>query len=291
MQVKHRIFKLFSGSLLLCFISTSFAQAAPYDDGMQNFKAKRYHAAEIDFENGIVKNPADTRALLMLGKTREFLLDPDGAKEAYSAAFNINPFNADGLSAKQALMDLTANVEAKKHAPLDDPATMRKTAGTIQRQGQQLGDRYVAHGNAMAAARQRLTDDTDRANFLNGTDRYRRRQRFRMNSGGELSDWGSIQRSYRIYDDRAQALNHQAAAKQSAFLANQSATNLVTLLGEHGYSTSPHLRALGTNLYVRNYATNGSDELPPEDPLIELHAKEWTLSTMPTQLQAKQKKL
>jgi tetratricopeptide (TPR) repeat protein len=294
MKLERPLLKLLFGSLLFCTTLVSGAQAAtPYDDGMQDFNLKRYHAAEIAFENAVAKNAFDTRALMMLGKTREFLKDADGAKEAYSAAFKINPFNAGGAAAKQALLDLTTDVESKKHAPLDDAKTMRKTATIIQRQGQQLGQRYSDYGNSLAAARQRLTFDSYRGDQIRNGGLVNRRgfSRFRLTSGGDLSSWDRIQNAYRQYDDQAQALNYRTWATRNAVEARQSATNLVSLLADHGYATNPHLRALGTNLYVRNYESAQTEELPPEDPPLELRAKAWTFNDMPAQMQAKQKKL
>jgi hypothetical protein len=293
MDLKQLLLRLLSGTLLVCTLATP-AWASAYDDGMQDFIQKRYHTAETSFELAVSINRSDTSALLMLGKTREFLKDQQGAKEAYTAAFNINPFSTDGAKAKQALLDLTGNVEAKKHAPLDDPATMRKSAYTIQNQGRELGQRYIKYGNALSNARTRLTLDSYRADQVrnggigNGAGFYR----YRLNNGGDLSSWDRIRNSYRQYDDQAQATNYRTWATRNAFAAQQSATNLVSLLGEHSPSaTNPHLRALGTNLYVRNYGSDQIDDLPPEDPPIALHAKALKLSQMPMELKAVQKKL
>jgi len=293
-ELKQPLLQLLSGPLLFFMLVLPAQAGSPYDDGMKDFMQKRYHTAETDFELAVSINRSDTSALLMLGRTREFLKDSQGAKEAYTAAFNVNPFSADGAQAKQALMNLTANVEAKKHAPLDTPQTMRKTAGTIQRQGRELGQRYINDGNALAAARQRLTFDSYRADQIrnggigNGFGFFR----FGLNNRGDLSSWDRIRNSYRQYDDQAQAVNYRTWATRNAVAARESATNLVDLLAEHdSAATNPHLRALGTNLYVRNYGSDSLADLPPEDPPIEMHAKAWKLTEMPIELRAKQKKL
>jgi tetratricopeptide (TPR) repeat protein len=294
MTFKRTLLSLLLGSLAFTtLLAPSALAATPFDTGMEDLRLTRYHAAEIDFENAVAKNRSDARSLIMLGRTRELLKDPDGAKEAYTAAFNLNPFNSDGLQAKQALLDLASDLAAKKSAPLDDASTTRKTADTIQRQGRQLAQRYTNNGDALAQARLNLTFDSYRADRIRngklglGMGFYR----FGLGNYGDLSSWDRIRNSYRQYDDQAQALNYRTAAAKTAALAQSSAGDLLSLLGETGHATNPHLRALGTNLYVRNYESAQADELPPEDPPLPLHAKALKLSDLPVELQAKAKKL
>jgi len=280
----RRLFLLLAISLVSLNFSPAMRAATAYDDGMENFKGTRYHAAEANFEQALAANRNDTRALLMLGRTREFLKDPEGAKEAYTAAFKINPFNADGAQAKSALVNLAAKVEGQKHAPLDDERTMRKSAHLIQKQGRELGQRNINYGNALARDRINLT-------FLSALAEGQPLGRLNWRRRGVVSSWEENKQAFRQFDDRAQAFNYRANAARTAAAAENSANNLVLLLGEHDNGTNPHLRALGTNLYVRNYGSSPLDDLSPDDPPLELHAKAWKLADMPQELHAKARKL
>jgi tetratricopeptide (TPR) repeat protein len=280
----RRPFLLLAILLASLNFSPAVRAATAYDDGIENFSGSRYHAAEANFEQALAANPNDTRALLMLGRTREFLKDSAGAKEAYTAAFNINPFNADGAQAKSALFDLTAKVEAQKHAPKDDERAMRKSAQLIQQQGRDLGQRHINYGNALARDRLNLT-------FLSALAEGQPLGRLNWRQRGEVSSWEQTRQAFRQFDDRAQAINYRANATRTAAAAQTSANNLILLLAEQDNGTNPHLRALGTNLYVRNYGSSRLDDLPPDDPPLELRARAWKLADMPKELHAKARKL
>ena len=72
----------------------------------------------------------------------------------------------------------------------------------------------------------------------------------------------------------------QQQGVQSAAELQKSANNLESLLGEKPRAGSPHLRALGTNLFVRNYSEHDDDSLPPVDPVLELKARQEKLSDL-----------
>jgi tetratricopeptide (TPR) repeat protein len=250
----------------------------PYQDGMDAFNAKRYHAAEDLFMQAAARSPSDPHIFMQLGRTREMLLDRDGAKEAYEGAFKINPFGAEGRTAKEALINLSATIEGKKHAPMDSAEVMRQSANTIQAQGRELSGRAINESDAMANSRRRLGRiGRNNARFLRW--------------GAEVSDPFGIGRQQRRMDDATQATLYRAFGRTRATGAQQSANNLVGLLAEHGYSSSPHLRALGTNLYVRNYASPEDDEQPPQDPVEQMHAVQQRLSDLPVEMRARQAKL
>jgi tetratricopeptide (TPR) repeat protein len=249
----------------------------PYQDGMDAFNAKRYHAAEESFLQAAAHSPSDPNIFMQLGRTREMLLDREGAKEAYEGAFKINPFGPEGKAAKTALLNLSATIEGKKHAPMDSEEVMRQSATSIQREARELGNRTINEGEAMANARYRLGRIGNPRRVL------------RWNA--EVSDPFGIARQSRMMNDATQGALYRTFGRVRATTAQQSANNLVGLLAEHGHATNPHLRALGTNLYVRNYASPDDDELPPQDPVFEMRATQIKLSDLPVELRAKAAKL
>jgi len=258
-----------------CF--TPALASDPYQDGMNAFNERRYHAAEELFMQAAAHSPSNPSIFMQLGRTREILLDREGAKEAYEDAFKINPFGPEGKSAKECLLNLSATIEGKKHAPMDSEETMRQSARSIQMQGRELGNRSINESDAASNARLRLGNIRNPHRLL------------RWNA--EVSDPYGIERNSRRMDDAAQSTLYRAFGRTRAANAQQSANNLVGLLAEHGYATNPHLRALGTNLFVRNYATPEDDEQPPQDPVVEMHATQVKLSDLPVELRAKEAKL
>jgi hypothetical protein len=264
------------------------------EDAVDNYTNKRFHAAESLFEQAAAQAPSDQRIFLMIGKTREELKDLPGAKEAYNAAFFINPFSPEGNQAKQALLETEGKIQAKAHAPLDDPETMRQAARTIQNQAVALGQRHIDYGNALG--QDRLNDNLRgyQGGYLwGGYGANRSRSRYQTNylTRGEVSNWNVVRKAAFQMDNQTQALRYGTEATKVAIQAQQSANNLVSLLADHSKSSAPHLRASGTNLYVRNYALPEEDELPPADPPLEMKAVQHKFADLPTELHARANKL
>ena len=83
-------------------------------------------------------------------------------------------------------------------------------------------------------------------------------------------------------DAGVRATRYQIEATQQAAEVQKSANNLKSLLAEDKHSSGPHLRALGTNLFVRNYSDHDDDNsVVPADPPLELKATAIKLSDLP----------
>jgi len=95
---------------------------------------------------------------------------------------------------------------------------------------------------------------------------------------GGTSNLSGIRSSYIRSDSSVQAMRAQQEGLHSASELQKSANNLESLLGEQPKYGTPHLRALGTNLFVRNYSEHDDDSTAPADPPIELRAKAVKLS-------------
>lgn len=102
-----------------------------------------------------------------------------------------------------------------------------------------------------------------------------------------VSNLATMNTSWIRSDSTTQALRRQQEAAQSALELQKSANNLEYLLGEKSKAGSPHLRSLGTNLFVRNYSEHDDDSLAPADPPLELKAKQERLEDLDKGLHAK----
>ena len=113
----------------------------------------------------------------------------------------------------------------------------------------------------------------------------------RVYGNREVSNQARINTSWIRNDSMVQGMKAQQQGVQSAAELQKSANNLESLLGEKPRAGSPHLRALGTNLFVRNYSDHDDDSTPPQDPPLELKAKQEKLSDLDQGLHAKALKL
>jgi tetratricopeptide (TPR) repeat protein len=256
-------------------------------EGLENFQARRYHAALDCFEKAASSEPGNARIHFYLGRTLEYLKEPEEAKEAYTNAVRLNPFGNDGRKARQALLDMAGKMALKDHPPpLDPPKIVAQSVAQINNQSNDLKSRYNTYGNTWANQRLRAGDMM--VSQL-GYSAPRLRGRYRSSDyDAEVSNWNNIQTSFHRNDSMAQAMRYRALAARAAAETQLSATNLKRLLAERPRQGQPHLRALGTSLYVRNYSTDDDYEVAPQDPPIELRAVPGKLAFKPnTALQQK----
>ena len=77
-----------------------------YDQAMADVDASRFHAAAEGLEQAIQLNPNSAKAYALLANTLLRLQDREGAKEAFRACFQVDPFGADGRNAKAMLLKM-----------------------------------------------------------------------------------------------------------------------------------------------------------------------------------------
>ena len=106
-----------------------------------------------------------------------------------------------------------------------------------------------------------------------GTQTYQNR--------GHNSNLQAIDTHFLRADAAVRAAHYQTLALLQATETQKAANNLKTLLAEDNNKPGPHLRALGTNLYVRNYSDHDDDSVAPEDPLLQLKATALRLTDLP----------
>lgn len=103
----------------------------------------------------------------------------------------------------------------------------------------------------------------------------------RNNTRGHTSNLQAIDTHAVRADAAVRAAHYQTLALLQASETQKTANNLKTLLAEDKNKPGPHLRALGTNLYVRNYSDHDDDSVAPEDPLLQLKATAQRLVDLP----------
>ncbi len=273
---------------VLSMVGSTDAHAAMslVDEGKENFTARRFYAAEDCFNRALQADPQNQLIRYLLGQTLEQLYDNKAAKAAYTDCFRINPFNDQGMAAKKALVQLSGRIEEKAHEATDKPETMLKTLDMIQGQAAELQRNYIMRGRGQAAwaLEQGNRAAAQRGYYSRMTMRGLRNGRglYDYNEYYEMSHTGQIASAWYRADAQAQGLGHIAQTTQAAREIANSAANLQILLAAPKRADEPKLRALGTNLYVRNYGTDDhADPTPPEDPPIELKATELKLASLP----------
>lgn len=249
--------------------------SSSFEQGVEQFEAKRYHAAAKLFSQAETECPNSQPVHLFMGQTLEKLLDADGAKSEYEACFLINPFNQPGRRAKELLLDLSGKQAAKIHPAADTPETVEQTVRIIKRQTAEAKSRY--RNWADMYARQRLWQGNYSASLWHqqanlALSDLRHNQYYGSGAQDEISSWGVIHSHYAVTDAQTQAYRARTWGTQAQANLQESANNLIRNINRRGAPDQPMLRAKGTNLYVRYYGGSEQDELAPEDPPLELKA-------------------
>lgn len=291
---------------------------------VDDYAAKRYHAAAEHLMQALQHNNRDARTYYRLGDVLTKLQDQDGAKEAYEAAFSVDPFGAIGSMAKQQLLSRAKTTAYQATAPQDTPIVVARTVNWINRQSNDISARYNREGrdwqqwrsymasieaakirqetqmalanlNQNTYANNNWRGNTLGGNTLGGGYGYHTNARHYGYGGGygannaanqydreEISNLGDIRANYVLTDGRVQGNRARQEAAEKAANVQESATNLKDLMLQPTKPGRAHLKALGTNLYVRYYG----DETPsydypnvPDDPVEELRAQALRLSS------------
>ncbi|MBS2008802.1 MAG: tetratricopeptide repeat protein [Cyanobacteria bacterium SZAS TMP-1] len=127
-----------------------------YMQAQMDIDAQRYHAAADELEQAIQLSPGNAKAYSLLGNTLLKLQDRDGAKEAFRACFQMDPFGADGRGAKVMLLKMVADDTVRATAPQDTPQVVDHTIRTLNNQAADLANRYRQEGNRWANFRRYL---------------------------------------------------------------------------------------------------------------------------------------
>jgi hypothetical protein len=269
-------------ALLVSFSNAAFAANA-FDLGREEFKLKRFHAAKAQFMTAVTENPSNQKAYLYLGRCLEYLKEPEDAQATYRACYSVNPFSEDGKRAKQFSMDVAGRLEAADHRAVDSPKTVIDSGLLIQRQALDLQARKIREMNEYAKNRRNVS--RRQGYFYTNADLVRRPP------GSDVSDPDFIRNSGMIYNAQIESTRAKAHGQHLAQNVQDTANALIERLGRKTNSSSPALRALGTNLYVQYFRSQSQEEdiPPPPDPPIELRAKQLQFTDIPRAWRAQSK--
>jgi tetratricopeptide (TPR) repeat protein len=273
-----------------------------YEQAMADIDASRFHAASEELEQAIQLNPNNAKAYSLLATTLLRLQDRDGAKEAFRACFQVDPFGPDGRNAKAMLLKMVNDDTVRATAPQDTPQVVDHTMRALSMQAADLSNRYRQDGERWATYR-RYLGGIEAAKIQNETNDYINgfrgggggfgSYRSRYGGGGgyggmtaydrqEISDLGRLRSNYVRTDAAVQGNKARAEAALKASYVQESAANLKDqLLKGKFLPDDAVLKALGTSLYCRYFGdeTPSVDEPPvPDDPVLELRAKALTLN-------------
>ncbi|CAN5433599.1 hypothetical protein BH11CYA1_BH11CYA1_36360 [soil metagenome] len=241
-------------------------------------KRKRYHAAADAYLKVISINPRYSPAYAYLGDILVNLKDYEGAKEAYRAGFEVDPFGQYGRYGKAKLMGLAKRDAYIRTQPLDSPLIVARTIKLINRQSNDLSNFHAAEGQRWSRWRTDLANIQLRriAQDNNTSVSLLSRRGYQGYDDREQSNLANIRNNYVRNDAAVQATKIRAeAARKAAFVA-QSAADLKAQMMQPARPGSAKLRALGTNLYVRYYGSDTpsfNDDPAADDAPVELAAK------------------
>jgi len=256
-------------------------QKSAFDEGMDQYKMKRFHAASDCFVRAVNQDPRNQKHHYYLALCLEQLKDYDGAKDEYSVAYQLNPFTLEGGCARDAVIKVSGRKAALSH-PADGVRTYEQASREISRQTQDLQGRWITDYRREAAfqsylgqyeAHKVLAESNQRLSGIRG-----------RHSSLIMSD-AQQQARFLILDSQVQSNLTTATGYHAAAEVQLSSNLLKQLMSEPVVPGKPHLRALGTNLYVRNYS-QFDDELPPADPPLELRATAHSFADLPVELHA-----
>lgn len=245
------------------------------EEGLQNFQAKRYHAAQENFELAAVLAPTDSATHYFLGVISLKLRDYDAARRELKLAFRLDPFGEFGQLAKASLLEATSQAVIHGRPPADPEAIVQQCLRQMRRQTRDRIALNIAKGGAYAQMRMRSGNDHLRrlADMPRGP---RNPMAYMPNLNRDpyfISTDYQFRTNWLRTDYQSQAIIAHTDGIKRARTVQESANNLKELLSQSPRPGQPRLRAFGTNLYVRYYGDErvGESEIG-EDPMLELRA-------------------
>lgn len=263
-----------------------------YEKAGKDIRLRRYKAAASELLESIKLNPRFPRSYAYMGDVLLKLNDREGAREAYKACFEVDPFGTYGRYGKAKLLGLVRQEAYYKPGAQDSDKVVSHTIKTINRQVGDMTQRIQRDSENVSSwktalatiAQRRMLQSMQEARVQGGG---RRGTITTYYPGGgerhEMSDL-SIMNNYYMQTDwvRQNYLARAEAARKAAFV-NESAANLKAQMLQPLSPGGTRLRALGTNLYVRYYGDDNPsivDPPVPEDPEIELTAKSLAVKSL-----------
>jgi tetratricopeptide (TPR) repeat protein len=237
-------------------------------EGIKDFKAKRFHHAQNEFEHAISLNPRSPEAYADLAGALLMLGDRQGAREAFSVCYTLHPFGRLGSYAERQLVKIARTDAYEKTAPQDSPRIVERTLKTLNRQTAEQAHNFQAQAAHEANFRvslvnkqlERLNNETQEAIDSMHSQRFHGIEQYVQ----ELAHTNQVKSNLLRSDSRMQASRAMAGGFKSCVAVCDSSSALKNQLLQRAPQGSPRLRALGTSLYARYYG----DGMPSfEEPL------------------------
>lgn len=271
-----------AAALAILVANSAQALADPAVQGITKYKEHSYLEAAKFFQEATVRDPYDARAHYYLANSWMYLRNSKQAVREYQACFDLDPLSAYGQNARRAILGLgkayagcvrgaVAEEDHERVAP-DTPHSIKQAVNQIRKETQERENINRQWGEGIAKAsvtkgaltEAKITRDTDLLVFdLNpNNNAVSADLQLELN---EIKQKGVFAGQRARQDAQQQATRHMTAAAQKSTLVENSATNLLSLIAEDPRPGHVKMKALGTNLYVRNY---GTEKIPVQEPLL-----------------------
>lgn len=281
---------------LLALLGSSMQNASAADDlsrGLEAYKLKDYKAAAHNFEKAAKSDPYKAELHYYLANSYVFLKNADGAMREYERCFDLEPLSKVGQYSREALLKygnkfrgLRGRV-ASGASSVDEPQSMKKAVEQIRSQtcqkelihqtiAEQAAKRAMSNGEVRNLCINKAAEELSEDIAAQGKSHLPQVQE-ELHAIRQKAVFDGQRALHDAHEEAARQMSH-AISKSSGL--EDSASNLLSLMGEKPRPGKVKVRANGTNLYARNYSF---DPAPPPVPLCA----EWEL--LPS-LQKKSKK-
>ena len=267
----------------ICLVLANPAIAASsLKQGMEAYKKNDYKEAIRLLNKAEAEDPYNAELHYYLANCYVFQHDGESAIKQYSRCFDLEPLSKYGQYSRQALLGFGKKFrgfsgpdDGKEHLAPDDPKSINQAVALIRKQTEDQDKR--AHSSGEKAAESAIQKGESHAQQINKDAQQLSedlaplaRSQAAQEELHEIRQKAVFAGQHARFEAQQQAAKHMEHAAQNAISLESSAASLLRLMSEDPKPGHIKLKALGTNLYVRNY---GMEPKPPLEPLLA----EWEL--------------
>ena len=267
----------------ICFVLATPAFAvSSLKLGMEAYRKNDYKEAIRLLNKAEAEDPYNAELHYYLANCYVFQHDGESAIKQYSRCFDLEPLSKYGQYSRQALLGFgkkfrgfTGSHDGKEHLAPDDPKSIKQAVALIRKQTEDQDKR--AHSYGEKAAESAIQKGESHAQQINKDAQQLSedlaplaRSQAAQAELHEIRQKAVFAGQHARFEAQQQAAKHMEHAAQNAISLESSAASLLRLMSEDPKPGRVKLKALGTNLYVRNY---GMEPKPPLEPLLA----EWEL--------------
>lgn len=269
---------LFIGALF----ATPVLASGALKQGIDAYKKNEYKEAIKLLNKAENEDPYNAELHYYLANCYVFLHDGESAIKQYSRCFDLEPLSTFGQYSRQALLGFGKKFkgfsgpdDGKEHLAPDDPKSIKQAVVLIRKQTMDQDQRAHTFGENAAQAAMRKGESRERqinreVDQLTEELAPHAHNPVVQQELHEMRQKAVFTGQHARYEAQQQAAKQMEHAAQNAMSLESSAASLLRLISEDPIPGRIKLKALGTNLYVRNY---GMEPKPPLEPLLA----EWEL--------------